>query len=294
MALATSHAALVRGLVQRKDPKNMKILVLGSAGRAACLQCEPGASAARPLAQRSAGAAAVAGAEGRWLLLNCSADTLRHPQIESAMSAGAIAGVVLLDAQFEHAASLLALGRAQPLHLYATPGVFEALTQRLLPPGLLDGGCAVRWHLLPVAGDVRSSEFCVEGLESLRLIAVDDGGWAAPHAPNRRDAAVGDSIALLVEDRLAGQRLVYSPGAPGDAALPWMEGADCLLVNGSVCPLHAGHEPIDTPWAALGARRTVLIHLNDCDPRLQDGSEARRAAHAAGIELAYDGMEIEL
>jgi len=152
----------------------------------------------------------------------------------------------------------------------------------------------VRWHLLPVAGDVRSSEFCVEGLESLRLIAVDDGGWAAPHAPNHRDAAVGDSIALLVEDRMAGQRLVYSPGASGEAALPWMEGADCLLVNGSACPLHAGHEPIDTPWAALGARRTVLIHLNDCDPRLQDGSEARRAAHAAGIELAYDGMEIVL
>ncbi len=44
----------------------------------------------------------------------------------------------------------------------------------------------------------------------------------------------------------------------------------------------------------LGARRTVLIHLNECDPRLQDGSEARRAAHAAGLELAYDGMEIEL
>jgi pyrroloquinoline quinone biosynthesis protein B len=291
MALATLHAALVRGVVQRNDPNNMKILVLGSAGRAVCRQCEPGA---RPPAPRSAGAIAVAGAEGRWLLLNSASGTLRHPQIEAAVAARAIAGVVLLDAQLDHAASLLALVREQPLNLYATPGVFEALTSRLLPPALLEGGCAVRWHLLPVAGDVRSSEFRVEGLESLRLIAVDDGGWATPHEPHRREAAVGDSIALLVEDRAAGQRLVYSPGAPGSAALPWMEGADCLLVNDSVCPLQAGLEPIDTPWAALGARRTVLIHLNDCDPRLQAGTEARRAADAAGIELAYDGMEIEL
>lgn len=272
----------------------MKILVLGSAGRAIGRQCEACSPGARAAASRAAGAVAVAGAEGRWLLLNCATDTLRHPQIESAMAAGAIAGVVLFDAQIDHAASLMALAREQPLNLYATPGVFEALTQRLLPPGPIDGGCAVRWHLLPVAGDVRSSEFRVDGLESLRLIAVDDGAWAAPPGPHRRESAVGDSIVLLVEDRVAGQRLVYSPGAPGEAALPWMEGADCLLVNGSACPLHAGPEPIDRAWAALGARRTVLIHLNDCDPRLQADSEARRAANAAGLELAYDGMEIEL
>jgi len=285
---------LARGVVLRSEPKNMKILVLGSAGRAPCRQCEPCAPGGRAPVQRSAGAVALASTEGRWLLLNCAADTLRHPQIESAAAAGAIAGVVLFDAQLEHAASLLALVRGQPLNLYATPAVFEALTERLLPPGAFDGACAVRWHLLPVAGDVLSSEFRVEGLESLRLIAVDDGAWAAPHDPHGRDVAVGDSIALLVENRVAGQRLVYFPGATGDAALPWMEGADCLLVNGSACPLHCGPDPIDTPWAALGARRTVLIHLNDCDPRLQDGSEARRAANAAGLELAYDGMEIEL
>lgn len=272
----------------------MKILVLGSAGRAACRQCEPCAPGAHAPSQRSAGAVAIASTEGRWLLLNCSSETLRHPQIELAAAAGTVAGVVLFDAQFEHAAGLLALVRERPLNLYATPAVFEALTECLLPPGMFDGACAVRWHLLPVAGDVRSSEFRVDGLESLRLIAVDDGAWAAPQDPHGRDAAVGDSIALWVEDRVAGQRLVYSPGTAGDAALPWMEGADCLLVNGSACPLHASSVAGSTSWAALGARRTVLMNLHDCDPRLQDGSEARRAADAAGLELAYDGMEIEL
>ena len=156
----------------------------------------------------------------------------------------------------------------------------------------------VRWHLLPVAGDVRSAEFRVEGLESLRLIAVDDGGRAAPYSPHRQEAVVGDSIALLVEDRIDGQRLVYSPGAVGPGAMPWMEGADCLLVNGSSCRRETAHAAQDAACcdsvAGFGARRTVLVHLNDCDPRLQDGSDERRAVDAAGIEVAYDGMEIEL
>jgi pyrroloquinoline quinone biosynthesis protein B len=292
MALATSRAALVRDVARRNDSNNMKILVLGSAGRAVCHQCAASAPDARRQFTQSAGAVAVAGSEGRWLLLNAAPDTLRHPQLDAADGADSIAGVVLLDAQPEHAAGLALLGRERPLNLYATPGVFEEITGRL--PELSDGGCAVRWHLLPVAGDVRSSEFRVEGLESLRLVAVDDGDWAAPCPSRRREAVVGDSIALLVEDRVAGQRLVYSPGARGDGALPWMQGADCLLVNGSTCPHHPQPEPIETAWAELGARRTVLVHLDDGDPRLQTGSEARRAVDAAGIELAYDGMEIEL
>jgi len=236
----------------------------------------------------------VRGAQSRWLLLNAAADIARHPQLEAASAAGEIAGVVLLDAQLEHAASLSELSRGRPLNLYATPGVFEELTSRMPLLGLCDGGAAVRWHLLPVAGDVRSAEFRVEGLESLRLVAVDDGGRAAPYSPHRQEAVVGDSIALLVEDLVDGQRLVYSPGAASAHTLPWMEGADCLLVNGSSCPLEATDAASDDRVAACGARRTVLVHLNDCDPRLQDCSDARRAVDTAGIEVAHDGMEIEL
>ncbi|MFT3957176.1 MAG: MBL fold metallo-hydrolase [Piscinibacter sp.] len=271
----------------------MKILVLGSGGRADCRQCAASTADSRPPSSRLPGAIAVTGVEQRWLLINAAPEIARHAQIESAAQQGRIAGVVLLDAQLEHAASLAELSRGGPLNLYATPAVFEELTCRLPMLGLPEGGGAVRWHLLPVAGDVRSAEFRVEGLESLRFVAVDDGGWAAPYSPYGAEAVVGDSVSLLIEDRRAGQRLVYSPAA-GGGARPWMEGADCLLVAAAGCR----DLPVPTSptigLADTGARRTVLVHLDDCDPRLHEGSEARRAIDAAGIEVAFDGMEIEL
>lgn len=250
MALAALHTACV----PVHDSNHMKILVLGSGGRAACHHCVAHAARAahaapapdaRPAPSREPCAVAVAGTEDRWVLLNAAPEIVHHARIDAAAQCGQIAGVVLLDAQLDHAASLAALCRSGPLNLYATPAVFEALSCRLRLLGLPDAGSTLRWHLLPVAGDVRRAEFQVDGIASLRFVALDDGGWASPSASYRPEAVVGDSIAVLVENRRAGQRLVYSPGRNG-AARPWMEGADCPL------------------------------------------------AGAAGIELAFDGMEIVL
>lgn len=273
----------------------MKILVLGAGGRAICRQCAPTLLASRHWPSRTCGTIAVAGGEDRWLLVNASPDIADDARIDAAAATGRIAGVVLLDAQLEHAGTLTRLARGRTLDLYATPGVFEELTCRLPLLGLHDGGGSLRWHLLPVAGDVRSAEFRVAGLESLRFVAVDDGGCTAPGLPCHREALVGHSIALLAEDRRAGQRLVYSPGASG-GALPWMEGADCVLVNGSGCPMSGPRTSPDARFAATGARRTVFVQsaAADDDPRLREGDETRHGATPAGFEIAFDGMEIEL
>jgi pyrroloquinoline quinone biosynthesis protein B len=45
-----------------------------------------------------------------------------------------------------------------------------------------------------------------------------------------------------------------------------------------------------TPLAA----RRILIHINNTNPILDEDSPERAALVAAGIEVAYDGMEIEL
>jgi pyrroloquinoline quinone biosynthesis protein B len=47
-------------------------------------------------------------------------------------------------------------------------------------------------------------------------------------------------------------------------------------------------------FAPLGVRRKVLIHINNTNPVLLDDSSERAAVHAAGWEVAYDGMEIDL
>ena len=38
----------------------------------------------------------------------------------------------------------------------------------------------------------------------------------------------------------------------------------------------------------------MLIHINNTNPILDEDSAERRALDAAGIEVAYDGMEIKL
>ncbi|MFT3664955.1 hypothetical protein [Piscinibacter sp.] len=142
------------------------------------------------------GTIAVSDEQRRWLLLIAAPEIAPHAPLDAAAHDGRLAGVVLLDAQLEHAARLTALSRRHPLALYATPSVFEALTTRL--PRLGD----LRWHPLPVAGDVHSAEFVVESMRGLRCIAVDRPGGDA--------LRVGDSVALLIEDRASGQRLAFS------------------------------------------------------------------------------------
>jgi pyrroloquinoline quinone biosynthesis protein B len=43
---------------------------------------------------------------------------------------------------------------------------------------------------------------------------------------------------------------------------------------------------------ALGARRKVLIHINNTNPILDDDAEERAQLTRHGIEVAFDGMEI--
>ena len=40
--------------------------------------------------------------------------------------------------------------------------------------------------------------------------------------------------------------------------------------------------------------RKVLTHINNTNPILDEVSNERAALHELGVEVAYDGMEIEL
>jgi len=42
------------------------------------------------------------------------------------------------------------------------------------------------------------------------------------------------------------------------------------------------------------AARKILIHINNTNPIVDEDSAERAALQGAGIEVAYDGMEIEL
>ena len=60
-----------------------------------------------------------------------------------------------------------------------------------------------------------------------------------------------------------------------------------------------GHMPVDGPDGSIAAlnglpARRILIHINNTNPILVDGSPQRLRVEAAGWEVAWDGMEIVL
>jgi pyrroloquinoline quinone biosynthesis protein B len=61
-----------------------------------------------------------------------------------------------------------------------------------------------------------------------------------------------------------------------------------------------GHMPVNGKSGAIAllnryqVKRKILIHINNTNPVLNEGSAAHHALKEQGIELAYDGMEIEV
>ena len=295
----------------------MKVLVLGSRSGSAA----PSHGAAQA-PQRTQSSVALSADGVSWLLLNASPDIGQQIRANPVLHAqpGAtdtpVKAVVLMDAQIEHVAGLLSLHGPKsgpPLELYATPCVFEDLTSGLPLLQTLQHYCGVRWHMVPVAGESRVAPFRVAGFESLCFTAIATQGPAPAYATYRDDHTVGANIALYIEDSVSGQSLFYSPGPArlGEEELRWMREADCLLLDAALdAALDAGDGTEPTAPAADGvgtmsasmiqllnrlSNRKVLAHLGPegkgtgaLEP------DAKHALKRQGIELAHDGMEIEL
>jgi pyrroloquinoline quinone biosynthesis protein B len=95
-------------------------------------------------------------------------------------------------------------------------------------------------------------------------------------------------------NRLRNAELVYFDGTL------WSDEEMIRAGIGQKSGLRMGHMSVSGPegtvaaFRELGVRRKVLIHLNNSNPVLLDDSAERAAVTAAGWEVAYDGMEIEL
>jgi pyrroloquinoline quinone biosynthesis protein B len=307
----------------------MKILVLGSGAGGGfpqwncnCAQCGGQRRGTTRATERTQSSIAVSADGQQWVLLNASPDIATQLRSQPALHPrGAprdtpIKAVVLMDAQIDHVAGLLSLREGPPIELYCTPCVFEDLTGGLPLLPTLQHYCGVHWHMLPVAGEQREAGFHLDALPGLRLTAMAIDGKAPPYSPHRNDPATGDNIALIVDDPGSGERLFYAPGLAqvGQAELAAMADATCVLVDGTfwtddemiaagLAPHTAadlGHLPqsgaqgMVATLAALSTPRKVLIHVNNSNPILDEDSAQRDTLRRHGVEVAHDGMEIEL
>ena len=273
----------------------MKLVILKGGEETAPLACGTRGGA---VSTRAPGAVAVSGDGQRWVLVNVSpgvaeqlstdARLLRHRGLPDA----AVRAVVLTDAQVDHVTGLLGLRDGAPIHLYATPAVFEELTHALPVLPLLEHYCGVHWHVIAVAGESREAVFRVEGQPTLEFTAVATDGPLPPHAQRPSAPVVGETIALAVRDLVTGQRLFCARSLhdAGADAVEWMQQADCLLI-GDDEPADETVEPLLARLERVGARRKLLMAMPDDEDRL--GLSAG-ALSEHGVELVADRMEIEL
>ena len=270
---------------------------------------------------RTQASVAVSANGTRWFLLNASPD-LRQ-QIEAApclrpfegVRSSPIAGVVLTGGDVDAIAGLLTLRERHAFNLYGTARMhhvldanpmFEVLDRHLVSRETISIGAAVPLTLPDKTPSGLSLElFTVPGKIPLYL----EEATQAP-AIAEDEATVG---AMVVDGT---HRFFYIPGCARmtGALARRLQGADVVLFDGTLWTddemvraglgaktgLRMGHMSVNGPEGAIAAfetidvRRKILIHINNSNPILLDDSPERAAVEAAGWEVAYDGMEIDL
>ena len=306
----------------------MRITVLGSAAGGGfpqwncnCANCSGlrgGTLRAKARTQSSIFIRPDAGADG--VLFNASPDILEqirsNPVLQPARAVrdSAIAGVVLMDGQVDHATGLFMLReRSSPLPLWCTDPVEEDLTQGNPVLRVLGHYCGVQRHRIALDG----APFEVPGVASLSFRALPLSSKAAPYSPHRENPVPGDNIGVTVTDSRSGKRLFYAPGL-GEITPPVFEAmasADAVMVDGTFwtndemmamglskkTARDIGHLAQHGPggmveWMGKLPRSTrrLLIHINNTNPILDEDSDARAALTRAGIEVCEDGMNISL
>ncbi|HYL19000.1 MAG TPA: pyrroloquinoline quinone biosynthesis protein PqqB [Burkholderiales bacterium] len=254
-----------------------------------------------------------------WVLFNTSPDVLTQIQSFPALQPArairdtGIRAIVLVDGQIDHTTGLLMLREGKPLEIWCTDMVREDLTTGNPLFNILGHYCGVNWNRVPTAP---GSNFTVDGIQHLRFTPVPLKSKAPPYSPHRDNPHEGDNIGMRITDSRTGKNVFYAPGL-GEIEPhlePLLKEADAVMVDGTFWTddemirmgiskkraREIGHLPqsgdggMISVLKPLRASRKILIHINNTNPILDEDSAERAELSRAGIEVAYDGMEVKL
>ena len=304
----------------------MKLFVLGSGAGGGfpqwncnCPNCRGLREGTIDARARTQSSLAISDGGDDWLLVNASPDLRAQLEICPALQPGravrdtAIAAVLIVDAQIDHSTGLMTLREhTKRLPVYCTPSVHSDLTSGYPLLTVLEHYCGVDWRPIDAIGGV---PFQIPELPGIELHPIPLPGEAPPYSPRRHRPADDDTIGLTFVDRESGGRCFYAPGLGGWTApvLAEAERADCVLIDGTLwkddeladrgAAQKTGQEMGHLAQSGAGGMldrlaplrgRKILIHINNTNPILDEASPERKRLAEAGIEVAYDGMEIEL
>jgi pyrroloquinoline quinone biosynthesis protein B len=302
----------------------MKLIVLGSAAGGGFPQWNSNAPSCQRARRGDAGAFArsqtsvAVSADGTaWVVLNAAPDLRAQIQATPALwpreglRSSPIAGVALTGGDVDAIAGLLTLRERHTFTVYATQSVLNVLAANRIFD-VLAADCVARTELpldAPVAlgaSGLTLTAFAVPGKVPLYL----EGERFDPTRFTEDDTTVGFEIAqgasrcffipgcATMTPHLSA-RLTAAPLVLFDGTL-WTNDEMIRLGLGAKTGRRMGHMSVADPdgtiaaFRDLGVRRRILIHINNSNPVLLEDSAERRAATAAGWEVAFDGMELTL
>lgn len=307
----------------------MIVRILGSAAgggfpqwNCACVNCRglrEGLINARPRTQESV---CLSVDDENWFLINASPDI--RSQIESfgplharTSRASPIQAIFLTNGDLDHCLGLLSLREHHRLVVYATESVRRGFTEgNVLYRTLQRFADQVTWRTLTLG--VEETVLRADGSPSgLTVTAMAVPGKPPVHLEGLVSPLDPElNAGLRFRESANGRVLAYGSavGRMTPSVLEWLEGADCLLFDGtfwSSDELSApgflqksaedlAHWPVGGPEGILSmlskiaVPRRAFIHINNTNPILRDDSPERAIVEAAGWTVAWDGMEIRL
>lgn len=303
----------------------MYIYVLGSAAGGGfpqwncnCPNCHGVRTGSIQAKARTQSSIAVSENGTDWVLLNASPD-IRQQLFEFKAAQPArklrdtgITSVILMDSQLDHTTGLLTLREGCPMNVWCTEMVYQDLTSGFPVFNMLK-----HWNGGLQYNEINPKQaFKIDGFENLEFLPLIIKSAAPPYSPHRNDPHDGDNIALIIKDHKTQKQLFYAPGLGkiDDQIMQIMQSSDCVMIDGTLWTddemqqtgvgtktgREMGHLYISGEGGSLSylnqlsTPKKVLIHINNTNPILNENSSQFAELKANGVEVAYDGMQIEL
>ncbi len=297
----------------------LTVLVLGAAagggfpqwncGCRLCALVRVGDPRVRPATQISI---AVSGNQTDWVIVGASPDLrqqiMQTPKLwpRAGLRDSPIAGVVLLGGDVDALAGLLVLRERQPFTVYAPEALLGLLEENRIFE-VLDPSVVQRTALEPL-----QPVACGGGL---KLTLLPMPGKVPLYLEDRgaREPEPGPNYAALLEAN--GRSVIVAPACAEitPSVVRQLSGADVVFFDGTLFTddemivsglgpktgRRMGHVPVSGAGGTLEGLasvpgRRILAHINNSNPILLRDSPERRTVEAAGFEIAFDGMEVQL
>ncbi|MGO4106617.1 pyrroloquinoline quinone biosynthesis protein PqqB [Paenibacillus sp. YAF4_2] len=305
----------------------MIIKVLGSAAgggypqwNCACPNCIKVRSSDSSVRARKNDSLALSPDGIRWALLNASPDICSQLEAYACLHPGPslrdspIEAVLLTDSELDHTTGLLQLRQGASIKVFAPRPVLFALEEDFPVRRMVEPFAKYQW-----VETIPEESFPLFGAKLTVcpfFLSDKPPRYICADRPSHQEQQKAWVIGYRITDHTTGGVAVYAPGIEtwSQTLEQHLEDADCLFLDGTFWQgdeLRAlgiserdasdmGHLPVagtngsSNQLAHLSARHKIYIHINNTNPMLVETSPERRRLTALGIEVGFDGMELEI